>query len=38
MPKKKKKPAKAVDVGTIVFTAFVDLIIGLILLIVDRYI
>ena len=38
MPSKKKKPAKAVDVSTIVFTAIVDLIVGLILLLVDKYI
>lgn len=38
VPSKKKKPAKAVDVATIVITAIVDLIEGLILLILDRYI
>ncbi len=38
VPSKKKKPAKAVDVATIVFTAIVDLFVGLILLLISKYI
>lgn len=36
MPRKKKKPTKAFDVRTIVINAFVDFLIGLMLLIIDK--
>ena len=36
MKRKKKKPKKTVDVGTILITALMDLIVGLILLIADK--
>ena len=36
MKQKKKKPKKAVDVATILVTALMDLLVGLILLLVDK--
>lgn len=36
MKRKKKKPTKTVDVGTILLTALMDLLVGLILILVDK--
>lgn len=36
MKRKKKKPTKTVDVTTILLTALMDLIVGLLLILVDK--